>query len=97
MQVPSNYLELRNGEWVSDLVFIERRFLTARVLWATDRPPGNETKDESAPDLNTPGFEPEIQWSEVECSTTRPSTPRAKEWFSLPISYFIWYLKHERV
>ncbi len=33
-------------------------------------------KDERAPDLNTPGFEPETQWSEVECSTPRPSAPR---------------------
>ena len=28
---------------------------------------------ESAPDLNKPRFEAGTQWSEVECSTTRPS------------------------
>ncbi len=28
-------------------------------------PPGNDTKDETPPDLNTPGFEPGTQWSEV--------------------------------
>ncbi len=26
--------------------------------------------------MNTPGFEPVTQWSEVECSTARPSAPR---------------------
>ncbi len=26
--------------------------------------------------MNTPGFEPGTQWSEVECSTARPSAPR---------------------
>ncbi len=45
--------------------------VTARVVLAMDRPPGNETKDESVTDLNTPGFEPETQCSEVECSTKR--------------------------
>ncbi len=38
--------------------------------------PGNEIKDESAPDLNTPGFEPVTQWSEVECSTAWWSAAR---------------------
>ncbi len=28
----------------------------------TDRAPGNETTDESAPDINTPGFEPGTKW-----------------------------------
>ena len=65
---------LQESEWVN--WFILRRFLTAGVLWATDRAPGNETKDERAPDMNTPGFEPGTQWSEVECSTARPSAPR---------------------
>ncbi len=27
--------------------------------------------------MNTPGFEPGTQWSEVECSTARPSAPRS--------------------
>ncbi len=27
---------------------------------------GNETKDERVQDMNTPGFEPGTQWSEVE-------------------------------
>ena len=40
-----------------------------RVLWATHRAPGNEVKDERAPDMNTPGFKPGTQWSEVECYT----------------------------
>ncbi len=39
----------------------------------TDRAPGNEMKDESPPDLNTPGFVPGTQRSEVECSIPRPS------------------------
>ncbi len=43
----------------------------------TDRPPGNETKDESARNLNTPGFETGTQWSEVEYSIARPSAPRS--------------------
>ncbi len=43
---------------------------------ATDRRPDNEMKDESAPDLNTRGFEPGTQWSEVECSTAEPKAPR---------------------
>ncbi len=30
-------------------------------------------KDASATDLNTPGFEPVTQWSEVGCSTAHPS------------------------
>ncbi len=30
-------------------------------------------KDERAPNVNTPGFESGTQWSEVKCSTTRPS------------------------
>ncbi len=34
-----------------------------------DRVPGNKTKDERAPDMNTPGFEPGTQWSEVDSST----------------------------
>ncbi len=55
--------------------FIWRRFLTARVLWATDRAPSNEIKDKSAPDLNTRGFELENQWSEIECSIPRTSAP----------------------
>ncbi len=42
----------------------------------TDRALGKKMKEESAPDLNTPGFEPGAQWSEVECSTIRPSAPR---------------------
>ena len=33
-------------------------------------------KDEGVPDLNTPGFEPGTQWSEIEYSTGRPSAPR---------------------
>ena len=41
-----------------------------------DRAPGNKMKDERAADLNTLGFEPGTQWSEVECSTARPSTLR---------------------
>ncbi len=41
-----------------------------------DRAPGNEMKGESAPDFNTPGFEPGTQWSKVECSTAQPSAPR---------------------
>ncbi len=58
-----------------------------RVLWATDRrAPGNETKDESAPDLNTPGFELETQWSEVECSTG--STKRT----ALTQQYNTWFI-----
>ncbi len=28
--------------------------------------------------MNTPGFEPVTQWSEVECSTARPSAPRSQ-------------------
>ena len=32
---------------------------------------GNEMKDERTPDMNTPGFEPGTQWSEVECFTAR--------------------------
>ncbi len=44
----------------------------SHVLWA----PGKE-KDESAPDVNTPGLEPGTQWSEVECSSARPSTPQS--------------------
>ncbi len=48
----------------------------ARVLWAEDWAQGNETKDESAPVMNTLGFEPGTQWSEVECSIARPSAPR---------------------
>ncbi len=35
-------------------------------------------KDERAPDLNTPGFEPGTQWSEVECFTSRPNEPRPR-------------------
>ena len=35
--------------------------------------PGSEMKGESAPDLETPGFEPGTQWSEVECYTARPA------------------------
>ena len=33
--------------------------------------PGNEVKDERTPDMNSPGFEPRTQWSEVECFTAR--------------------------
>ncbi len=44
---------------------------------ATDRAPGNEMKDENVPDIiNTPGFEPGMQWPEAECSTARPIAPR---------------------
>ncbi len=28
--------------------------------------------------MNTPGFEPGTQWSEIECSTARPSTPHSQ-------------------
>ncbi len=38
---------------------------------------GNGMKDESAPHLITPSFEPETQWSEVEYSTARPSALRS--------------------
>ncbi len=34
---------------------------------------GPGAKDESDPDLNTPGFKPGTKWSEIECSTVRPS------------------------
>ncbi len=43
-----------------------------------DRVPGNVMKDESAPDVKTTGFQPGTQWSDVECSTTRPSAPRSQ-------------------
>ncbi len=67
------------GEGVSDLVYLTS-LLTARVLWATDREPGNEMKDERAPDLNTPGYEPGTQWSEANCSSMRTALSRA--WIS---------------
>ncbi len=68
-------------EWVSRGVselglFNVASWQPCRVLWATDREPGNEMKDESAPNWNTPVFEPGTQWSEVECSTARASAPR---------------------
>ncbi len=48
-------------EWMSELVY-----LTVRVLWATDWAPGNEMKDDSGLDFNTPGLEPGNQRSVVE-------------------------------
>ena len=37
--------------------------------------------------MNTPGFEPWTQWSEVECSTARPSTPRPDVYEEQPTVY----------
>ncbi len=42
--------------WVLLLVYLTS-LLNRQSLEATDKVLGNETKDESAPDLNTPGFE----------------------------------------
>ncbi len=45
--------------------------LNSQCLMGDGRGAGNETKDERAPDLNTPGIEPGTQ-----CSTARPSAQR---------------------
>ncbi len=55
--------------------FIYRHLLTAWVLWEIYCPSGNQKQDESTRDLDTPGSEPGTQWSEVECSTSRPWAP----------------------
>ena len=54
-----------------------RKILT--LFYAKSSYRNNEMKDESASDLNTPCFEPESQWSDVECSTARPSALTNKE------------------
>ncbi len=64
--------------------------MTARVLCATDRAPGTDVKDDSAPDLNTPGFEPVTQWSEVECCTIRPNAPPWGPFDLLVLKVLVW-------
>ncbi len=63
-------------QWVSELVYLTTIILNSQGLMSDGRAPGNEMKDESAPHLNTPGFEPRTQWSEIECSTAQPSASR---------------------
>ena len=61
---------------MSELVYLMSLLNNQGVI--SDGPgAGNEMKDERAPDLNTPGFEPGTQWSEVKCSAARPSAPRS--------------------
>ena len=52
---------------MSELVYITS-LLNSQGLMSDG--PGNEMKDESAPDLNIMGFEPGTQWSEVKCYTS---------------------------
>ncbi len=62
-------------EWVIELVYLTSLIYSEGPM--SDGPgPGNEMKDERAPDLNTPGCKHGTQWSEVECSTARPSALR---------------------
>ncbi len=60
-------------ELVSELVYLTSLLNSQNLI---DDGLGNETKDERAPDMTTPGFEPRTQWFEVECSTARPYAPR---------------------
>ncbi len=53
------------------------------VLWAPERVPDNEMKDESVPDLNTLGFQSETQY---------PSLPLCRYRNSLTIFLLLWII-----